>query len=82
MITRAKILLNGLGPVIRFPKAFKFPHGATEVLVRHEGRRLIIEPAEQWSPAFLAALGAWHEGDIPRPGSAWDTEPLRDPFDR
>ena len=82
MITRAKILRNGLGPAIRFPKAFEFPNGVTEVLVRHEGRRLIIEPVEQWSPSFLAALGGWNEGDIPRPDSEWDTEPLRDPFER
>jgi virulence-associated protein VagC len=37
-----------------------------EVLVRREGRRVILEPADEWPDEFRACLGAWRE-DIPRP---------------
>jgi virulence-associated protein VagC len=60
------------------PKEFRFV-GADEVLVHREGRKVVLEPIDAWSPRFLRALGAWTE-DIPRP-----VAPLaraRNPFDR
>lgn len=63
---------------MRLPQAFRFPDGATEVLVHREGRRIILEPVDEWSEDFLSVLGAW-DGDIPRPES--DPEPARDPFE-
>jgi antitoxin VapB len=66
MSERAKIFQNGGSQAVRLPKRFRF-HDA-EVIVRKVGRRVILEPADEWSPAFLACIGSWKE-DIPRPPS-------------
>ena len=50
-----------------------------EVLVRREGRRVILEPADEWSVEFRACLGSVSEA-IPRPKQAKVTQ-LRNPFD-
>jgi hypothetical protein len=47
-------------------------------LVRREGRRLILEVADEWSDKFRACLGAW-SGKIPRPKQPRIRD-LRDPF--
>ena len=62
---RAKVFQNGGSQAVRLPKACRFPAGA-EVLVCREGRRVILEPADELPDAFRACLGAWREG-IPRP---------------
>lgn len=62
---RAKLFRNGGSQAVRLPKALRFS-GQSEVLVRKEGRRVILEPVDEWSDEFLACLGAWKE-DIPRP---------------
>ena len=75
---RAKLFKNGGSQAVRLPKSCRFPE-AGEVLVRREGRRVILEPADEWPAEFRECLGAWHE-DIPRPVQ----RPLRDvrnPFD-
>jgi antitoxin VapB len=66
MASRAKLFRNGGSQAVRLPKDHRFPAGAREVLVRQEGRRVILEPVDEWSQAFLDSLGAWPE-DIPRP---------------
>ncbi|MDO8678105.1 MAG: AbrB/MazE/SpoVT family DNA-binding domain-containing protein [Acidobacteriota bacterium] len=63
--TRAKVFQNGGSQAVRLPKACRFPARA-EVLVRREGRRVILEPADEWPEEFRACLGAWR-GAIPRP---------------
>lgn len=74
---RAKIFQNGGSQAVRLPKEFRFPEG--EVLVRREGRRVILEPLDEWPPSFRACLGAWPD-EIERPdqGSVTDME---DPFE-
>ena len=62
---RAKLFQNGGSQAVRLPKACRFP-ALQEVLVRREGRRVILEPADEWSDAFRACLGAWR-GEIARP---------------
>ena len=62
---RAKLFQNGGSQAVRLPKAYRFP-AQQEVLVRREGRRVILEPADEWSDVFRACLGAWNE-KIPRP---------------
>jgi antitoxin VapB len=62
---RAKLFQNGGSQAVRLPKACRFP-AQLEVLVRREGRRVILEPADEWPDDFRACLGAWRE-DIPRP---------------
>ncbi|MEA2696947.1 MAG: hypothetical protein QOI66_1218 [Myxococcales bacterium] len=63
---RAKIFQNGGSQAVRLPKSCRFSDDQDEVIVRRVGRQVILEPADEWSPEFLACLGAWHE-DIPRP---------------
>lgn len=77
-MTRAKLFKNGGSQAVRLPKEFRF--AGEEVLIRREGRRVILEPADEWPEEFLSTLGAWDEG-IERPA----VEPLEhagDPFAR
>ncbi len=69
---RAKLFQNGGSQAVRLPKTCRFP-AQREVLVRQEGRRVILEPVDEWSDEFRACLGAWSE-EIPRP----DQRPVRD----
>jgi antitoxin VapB len=69
---RAKLFQNGGSQAVRLPKACRFPT-AQEVLVRREGRRVILEPADEWPAEFRACLGAWRE-EISRPTQ----QPVRD----
>ena len=62
---RAKLFQNGGSQAVRLPKACRFP-ALEEVLARREGRRVILEPADEWPDEFRACLGAWRE-EIPRP---------------
>jgi virulence-associated protein VagC len=61
----AKLFRNGGSQAVRLPKACRFP-ALAEVTVRREGRRVILEPADEWPEEFRGCLGAWTE-DIPRP---------------
>ncbi len=74
---RAKLFQNGGSQAVRLPKTCRFPAQA-EVLVRREGRRVILEPADEWSEEFRACLGAWRE-EIPRPAHR-PVQQLRNPF--
>jgi|GEM_PF-3348508 len=50
-----------------------------EVSVKRIGRKVILEPLDEWPEVFRACLGAWHD-PIERPRvEAVDTQP--DPFD-
>jgi antitoxin VapB len=61
---RAKVFQSGGSQAVKLPKEYQLPAG--EVLVRREGRRVILEPVDEWPASFRACLGAWHE-EIPRP---------------
>jgi virulence-associated protein VagC len=63
---------------VRLPKEYRFPDSQREVSVYQEGRRIVLEPVEEWSQEFLACLGSWRE-EIPRPPQAPETD-LEDPF--
>jgi len=78
MTTRAKLFQNGGSQAVRLPKSCRFPEAQQEVTVRREGRRVILEPANEWPPEFLAVLGAWKE-QIERPPTRRVTK-LKDPF--
>ncbi len=67
MVERARIFQNGGSQAVRLPKSCRF-EGQDELVVRRVGRKVILEPADEWSPEFLACLGAWKE-EIPRPQS-------------
>ena len=74
---RAKLFQNGGSQAVRLPKECRFP-AQREVLVRREGRRVILEVADEWPDAFRACLGAWSE-EILRPKQR-AVRDLRDPF--
>lgn len=77
MSQRAKLFQNGGSQAVRLPKDCRF-EDQTEVLVRREGNRVILEPADEWSETFLACLGHWQE-PIERPKQE-PLSKLRDPF--
>ncbi|MBI2526903.1 MAG: AbrB/MazE/SpoVT family DNA-binding domain-containing protein [Candidatus Rokubacteria bacterium] len=75
--TRAKLFRNGGSQAVRLPKECRFA-AQREVLVRREGRRVILEEADEWPDKFRACLGAW-PGPIPRPKQR-QLRDLRDPL--
>jgi antitoxin VapB len=75
---RAKLFKNGGSQAVRLPKDCRFPDDA-EVVIRREGRRVVLEPLDEWPDEFLACLGAW-PGEIPRPKQRRIRD-LRNPFD-
>lgn len=79
MSERAKLFQNGGSQAVRLPRSCRFDDGLREVVVRRVGRQVILEPVDEWSPEFLAALGAWGD-EIPRPASA-TVGGRRDPFE-
>lgn len=76
--TRAKLFKNGGSQAVRLPRSCRFPEDQTEVVVRREGRRVILEPVDEWPAAFRRCLGAW-PGAIERPEGTALPE-LADPF--
>lgn len=75
---RAKLFQNGGSQAVRLPKAYRFASQG-EVLVRREGRQVILEPADEWSQQFRSCLGSVTE-DIPRPKQE-KLSRVRNPFD-
>ena len=78
MDTRAKLFRNGGSQAVRLPLQCRFPAGQREVLARREGRRVVLEPPDEWPQAFRACLGSW-PGVIPRPAQARLSK-RQDPF--
>jgi antitoxin VapB len=76
---RAKVFRNGGSQAVRLPKRFRFHD--EEVIVRKVGKQVVLEPANEWPPSFLACLGAWKE-EIPRPRTRNRTiAKKKNPFD-
>ena len=75
---KAKLFRNGGSQAVRLPKNCRFPDNQREVLVHREGNKVILEPADEWSPEFLSCLGALDE-DLERPKQPRVTT-LRNPF--
>jgi len=78
MGARAKLFNNGGSQAVRLPKSYRFPDDQREVAVRRSGRKIILEPADEWPDEFLACLGAWND-EIERP-PAGRIGSRRDPF--
>jgi antitoxin VapB len=78
MRLRAKLFRNGGSQAVRLPQEYRFPDDQREVTVRREGRRVILEPADEWPDAFRACLGAWPQ-TIRRPAQRAIRD-ARDPF--
>lgn len=75
---RAKLFQNGGSQAVRLPRECRFPAGEREVLVRRIGRRVVLEPLDEWPEEFLKSLGSLTE-ELERPKSPSVTK-LRDPF--
>lgn len=58
---RAKIFYNGGSQAVRLPKSVRFPDDAREVVAKKVGRKVVLEPFDEWTPSFIEALGAWDE---------------------
>lgn len=56
---RAKLFWNGRSQAVRLPKEFRFV-GQTEVSIRREGDRVILEPVDRgrrhWPPGYWERL--------------------------
>jgi antitoxin VapB len=79
MSSRAKLFQNGGSQAVRLPRSCRFPEDQDEVVVRREGRKVILEPVDEWPEAFERCLGAWAE-PIERPKSP-RLRDLEDPFE-
>ncbi len=66
MTERAKIFTNGGSQAVRLPKSVRFPKSQREVLVRKSGKRVILEPVDEWPEEFLEVIGSCAE-EIERP---------------
>lgn len=75
----AKIVRNGRSQAIRLLKELRFDDDQEEVLVRKEGRRLVIEPLDAWSDAFLETEGSMP--DLPAPPRRRPLAEARDSFE-
>lgn len=78
MADRAKLFQNGGSQAVRLPASCRFPDDLREVSVKRIGRKVVLEPVDDWSRDFRAALGSWSE-TIDRP-TAVSLAELEDPF--
>lgn len=76
--TRAKLFWTGRSQAVRLPKEFRF-EGET-VVIRREGRRVILEPEGGWPEGYIEWLrtGPLKDADfdVPRRGPARLVDPL------
>jgi antitoxin VapB len=79
MSERAKLFKNGGSQAVRLPADCRFPEGQREVSVKRVGRKVVLEPIDEWPAAFSESLGSWNES-IERPGQV-PISAQRDPFD-
>ena len=73
MVDRAKLFKTGGSQAVRLPRAYRF-QGQTEVLIRREGKRVVLEDARRaFSRRFLALAGSAKE--FPYPAEPPPVEP-------
>ena len=73
MADRAKIFKTGGSQAVRLPRAYRF-QGQSEVLIRREGKRVVLEEMlRTFSPRFLALAGSAKE--FPYPSEPEAVEP-------
>ena len=67
METTAKLFQNGRSQAVRLPRAFRFK--GTEVRIRKEDDRVILEPLAQteWPDGFWDLFGPDPDFDVPEP---------------
>ena len=73
MADRAKLFRTGGSQAVRLPRKYRF-QGQSEVLIRREGKRVVLEEANRmWSRRFLALAGS--AADFPYPPEPGTVEP-------
>ena len=73
MADRAKLFKTGGSQAVRLPRAYRFA-GQTEVLIRREGKRVVLESARRtFSRRVLALAGS--ASDFPYPAEPPTVEP-------
>ena len=55
---RAKVFRTGRSQAVQLPEEVWFDEDQSELRVRREGNRVILEPIDEWPEAFLGALGS------------------------
>jgi len=71
---RAKLFRTGGSQAVRLPKKFRFDR-QSEVLIRREGRRVVLESAiRTWSRRFIELAGS--AKDFPYPPEPPTAEPV------
>jgi antitoxin VapB len=65
--TTAKIFKNGRSQAVRLPKEFRLK--GTEVSIRKEGEKIILEPLEKtrWAEGFWDIFTSDPDFEIPKP---------------
>ncbi len=62
---RAKLFRHGGSQAVRLPKKYRFEE-ASEVVIRREGKRVVLEPVPRgWSDWFLKLAGSVPEYPYP-----------------
>jgi antitoxin VapB len=75
---RAKLFRSGGSQAVRLPKRYRF-EGQTEVLIRREGKQVVLEGAKRtWSRRFIALAGSAREFPYPPETPAVEPGPRLD----
>ena len=71
----AKLFKNGRSQAVRLPKAFRFE--GSEVRIRREGRKVILEPLEKtdWPAGFWSVFTDDPDFEVPEPLPAKPFDP-------
>jgi antitoxin VapB len=73
---RAKVFWTGRSQAIRLPKEFRFQ--TDTVLVRRQGRAVVVEPAHEWPEGYVESFAGLPEGfSRPRQGKVEKRKSLR-----
>jgi antitoxin VapB len=73
---RAKVFWTGRSQAIRLPKEFRFQ--TDTVLVRRQGRAVLVEPAHEWPEGYVESFAGLPENfRRPRQGKLEKRTPLR-----
>lgn len=73
---KAKVFWTGRSQAVRLPKEFRFQ--TDTVLVRREGRAVVVEPAHEWPEGYVKSFAGVPD-DFARPsqGQVEERAPLR-----
>jgi len=73
---KAKVFWTGRSQAIRLPKEFRFQ--TDTVLVRRQGRAVVLEPSHEWPDGYVESFAGLPE-DFARPsqGELEERTPLR-----